>query len=322
MSALTSEVKNAKSPVARWLRATFPHHHDVQADYREAAGPARVLPSPTVALGTQGAAIDWWLRFLIDPAPSVRLAVAGLRSGRASCERAGLELLHDLGAVDDDSNHAWPIRPARSRDLSDEWWARMSYALALLVELYRAARVDGSRLMQLGPDSRAADLLALANAEEVADLIAMRDLAVEQLLPRLPSGSVATGSTFEGSADLNADADLIVGGVLVDFKASQGRARTDGSRASGLTRADIDQLLGYVLLDYFDAFALHSVAIYAVCYGHYAAWPLDDLCAELAGRPIDLAAMRQEFAQVVRVELPDYRTASIVDRIRRRVAAR
>ncbi|MEU7918958.1 hypothetical protein [Micromonospora zamorensis] len=58
----------------------------------------------------------------------------------------------------------------------------MSYALALLVELYRAARVDGSRLMQLAPDSRAADLLALANAEEVTDLIAMRDLVVEQLL--------------------------------------------------------------------------------------------------------------------------------------------
>ncbi|MGC5307688.1 hypothetical protein [Micromonospora zamorensis] len=321
MPALTSDVTDVNSPVARWLRATFPHHHDVQADYREAAGLPRVLPSPAVALGTQGAAIDWWLRFLIDPAPSVRLAVAGLRSGRAPCERAGLELLHDLGAVDDDGNHAGPIRPARFRKRPDEWWARMSYALALLVELYRAARVDGSRLMQLGPDSRASDLLALANAEEVADLIAMRDLAVEKLLPGLPSGPVASGSTFEGSADLNADADLIVGGVLVDFKATQGRARPDGSRAAGLTRVDIDQLLGYVLLDYSDAFALHSVAIYALRYGHYAAWPLDDLCAELAGRPIDLAAMRQEFARVVRVD-SGYCTAPIVDRIRRRVAAR
>ncbi|WP_444947430.1 hypothetical protein [Micromonospora ureilytica] len=313
MPALTNEVKNIKSPVARWLRATFPHHHDVQADYREAAGLARVLPSSTVALGTQGAAVDWWLRFLIDPTPSVRLAVAGLHTGRAPCERAGLELLHDLGAVDDDGNHAGPIRPAQFRERSDEWWARMSYALALLVELYRAARVYGSRLTQLGPDSRASDLLGLANDDEVADLIAMRDLAVEQLLPGLPSGPVATGSTFEGSVDLNADADLIVGGVLVDFKATQGRARPDGSRAAGLTRADIDQLLGYVLLDYSDDFALHSVAIYAVRYGHYAAWPLNSLCAELAGRPIDLAAMRQEFAQVVRVELPNYRRASIVE---------
>ncbi|MEU8209399.1 hypothetical protein AB0B85_09380 [Micromonospora sp. NPDC049044] len=262
------------------------------------------------------------MRFLIDPAPSVRFAVAGLRSGRAPCGPAGLELLHDLGAVDDDGNHAGPIHPARFRERSDEWWARTSYALALLVELYRAARVDGSRLMQLGPNSRASDLLALANADEVADLIAMRDLAATKLLPGLPSGPVGTGSTFEGSIDLNADADLIVGGVLVDFKATQGRARPDGSRAAGLTRADIDQLLGYVLLDYSDAFALRSVAVYTVRYGHYAAWPLADLCAELAGRPIDLAALRQEFAQVLRVELSGYRTASIVDRIQRRVTTR
>lgn len=52
MSALTSEVRNARSPVTRWLRATFPHHQDVQADYREGIGPARVLPASTVALGT------------------------------------------------------------------------------------------------------------------------------------------------------------------------------------------------------------------------------------------------------------------------------
>lgn len=77
-----------------------------------------------------------------------------------------------------------------------------------------------------------------------------------------------------------------------------------------------------MLLDYSDAFALHSVTIYAIRYGRYRARPLDDLCAELAGRPIDLAALRQEFAQVVRVELPGYRTAPIVDRVRGRVATR
>jgi hypothetical protein len=59
----------------------------------------------------------------------------------------------------------------------------------------------------------------------------MRDLAVERLLPALPPGPVVTGPTFDGSADLNADADLVAGGVLVDFKAGQGgRARMDGTR--------------------------------------------------------------------------------------------
>lgn len=318
LSALTSEVKDTKSPVARWLRSTFPHHQDVQADYREAAGPARVLPPTGIAHGTQGAAIDWWLRFLIDPAPSVSLAVDGLQTGRAPCGRAGLELLHDLGAVDNSGIHLGPVRPAGFGDRSDEWWARVSYALALLAELCRARRVDGSRLMRLGPHSSAADLLALAEADEVTDLAAMRDVAVECLLPALPAGPVSTGSTFDGSADIHADADLIVGGTLVDFKARQGaRPRADGSRAAVLSREDLDQLLGYVLLDYSDAFALHSVAVYAARYGHYASWPLADLCAELAGRQVDLAALRQEFAQVLRVELPGYRAASIVERIKR-----
>ncbi|MFE9206818.1 hypothetical protein [Micromonospora sp. NPDC007230] len=320
MSTLTAEVSNPRSPVAQWLRSTFPHHHDVQADFREAAGVARVLPSSAVTLSTQGAAIDWWLRFLVDPAPSVRLAAAGLRARRVPCRRAGLELLHDLGAIDDEGEFVGQIRPARFAERSDEWWARVSYALALLVELYRAPRVDGSRLMRLGPESRAADLLALANADEVADLVAMRDLAVERLLPALPSGSVVSGTTFDGSADLNADADLIVDGVLVDFKATQGgKPRVDGSRPAKLLREDLDQLLGYVLLDYSDRFALHTVGIYAARFGRYMPWPLAELCTRLAGRPVDLPGLRQEFARLVRVDLPAYRKESVNARLHRRV---
>ncbi|MBT0774308.1 hypothetical protein KIH74_35520 [Kineosporia sp. J2-2] len=48
---------------------------------------------------------------------------------------------------------------------------------------------------------------------EVVDLIAMRDLARERLLPALPVGPVHTGMTFDGSREMSADADLIAGGV-------------------------------------------------------------------------------------------------------------
>ncbi|MFY1702639.1 hypothetical protein ACN28G_12985 [Micromonospora sp. WMMA1923] len=131
--------------------------------------------------------------------------------------------------------------------------------------------------------------LALANADEVADLVAMRDLAVVRLLPALSAGRVVTGPTFEGSADLNADADLIVGGMLVDFKAGQGgRPRADGTRAAALSRTELDQLLGYVLLDYRDEYQLDTVAVYAARVSHLQAWPLADLCARLAGRAVDV----------------------------------
>ena len=200
------------------------------------------------------------------------------------------------------------MRPAVFADRDDAWWARVCYALALLVELYRAPVVEGSRLMRLDDRSRAADLLELANDAEVGDLVAMRDLARERLVPALPPGPVSTGTTFDGSADLNADADLIAGGMLIDVKAGQGgKLRVDGTRAASLARIDLDQLLGYALMDYSDTFALHTVGVYAVRFGYLAAWPLAELGQQMGGRPIDLAERRAQFAQVLRTQLPPYK---------------
>src|SRR5258705_7782060 len=95
MTALTREVQDLRSPVARWLRYMFPNVQDIQAAYRTAAGRAQVLPPLTVAAGTQGAAIDWWLRMLIDPSVSIQLAAIGIRRLRGA--PAALELLRDLG---------------------------------------------------------------------------------------------------------------------------------------------------------------------------------------------------------------------------------
>lgn len=78
---------------------------------------------------------------------------------------------------------------------------------------------------------------------------------------------------------------------------------------AGLARTDIDQLLGYTLLDYSDRFALDTVAIYAVRFGHLAKWPITELCTQLADRPVDragIAQFRDEFAQVLRGPLRTY----------------
>lgn len=307
MPTLTSEVADPQSPVAAWLRTTLPNHKEIQTAYRTQTGVARVLPGPAVATHTQGAAIDWWIRFLDDPAPQLDLALRGLTNLRAlPCFRAGMRLLHELGGIDRDVTQQ-PVDPSRFADRSDEWWARVCYALALLIEPYRQPSIEGSRLMQLADGCDVSDLLGLTNADEVADLIAMRDLAVEQLLPQLPSGPVVTGSTFEGSADLPADADVISGGWLVDVKAGQGgKPRKDGTRAASLTRTELDQLIGYALMDYSNEYRLHTVAIYAARFGHLAAWPLDELCAQLAGHTVDVADLRKQFAHVLRDELPRY----------------
>lgn len=55
-------------------------------------------------------------------------------------------------------------------------------------------------------------------------------------------------------------ADLIAGGMLVDVKAGQGgNPRKDGTRAAHLGRDELDQLIGYTLMDYFDTFKLHTL---------------------------------------------------------------
>ena len=115
---MTYEIKDLTSPVAQWLRTTFPHTKEVQAAFRIGAGAARVLPTKAVASGTQGAAIDWWLRMLVDPAVSLDLPLAGLQTGRAPCVRAGVELLVGLGALNSDRSTR-PMQPARFAEQSD-----------------------------------------------------------------------------------------------------------------------------------------------------------------------------------------------------------
>ncbi|WP_238005946.1 hypothetical protein KZZ52_42095 [Dactylosporangium sp. AC04546] len=127
------------------------------------------------------------------------------------------------------------LRPAGFTDRPDTWWASTCYALALLVELHRNPMIKNSPLFQLPPGAGAADLRALAGPPVVADLIAMRDLAQQRLLPQLPAEPVHAGPEFDGSRLVPADADLIVGDTLLDFKADQGgNPRLDGSRSAVL----------------------------------------------------------------------------------------
>src|SRR5712691_5846987 len=77
---LTFELASAGSPVRKFLDSRFTHGlRDVQRHYRETAQ-GIVVPAADrqdVNPGTLGAAADWLLRFLLYPAPSLRLAALG-----------------------------------------------------------------------------------------------------------------------------------------------------------------------------------------------------------------------------------------------------
>jgi hypothetical protein len=180
---------------------------------------------------------------------------------------------------------------------------RGCWALALLTEVYRIGGIPpGSALHELRPDPSVADLLRLAPLEAVQELGELAELASDALLPMLRqrAGLWALGPTFAGSRLMNADADLIAAGVLLEVKTTLGRKRADGSRFDSLDGATLYQIIGYALLDFPDEFALTQVGLYMARYGRCTVWPLADLLAELAGRPVDLAAERHAFSSLLR----------------------
>jgi hypothetical protein len=107
------------------------------------------------------------------------------------------------------------------------------------------------------------------------------------------------GPTFAGSVDLAADADLIAGGLLLELKVNLGDRNSDGGRRCSLDRQTVYELLGYLLLDYEDAYRIEALGVYSARYAHLAIWPLAELLDVLAGGPVDFAQERAEFRQIV-----------------------
>jgi hypothetical protein len=110
-----------------------------------------------------------------------------------------------------------------------------------------------------------------------------------RLLPALVArgGPLHVGPSFVGSPDVGgADGDAIVGGLLVEWKATRGdRRHSDGRRYCRLDGDTLHQLLGYLLLDYQDEFAIDTLALYSARYAYLVSWPIVELLTELvAGR--------------------------------------
>lgn len=315
--SLTGQLEDRASPIARYLRARFPlpHTHDLQRRYRVGiahAAPVTPEGDAKVASGTIGAALDWRLRFLLTPQPDLTLAFWGAARLNQPRRRLGEELLdavsgHRWRPPDPSRREADPPPPAdtpRLTRLEEERLVRCCFALALYTEVYRAGPLRGSRLLTLRRTATLEDLLALASEAEVADVLALTEVARRVLLPALAARGTPRylGPTFTGSPDVgHADADIIAGGLLLECKATLGRPRrSDGRRYCSLELTTLHQLLGYVLLDYHDEYAIDTLGVYAARYAYLVTWPTAELLAELAGGPVDLAELRAGFQEAAK----------------------
>lgn len=296
---LVKEMKNPYSPVRRFFDEHFTTGlRAVQYRYRQDVPPLAIAPVPRdTNPATLDAAARWMLRFLLDAQPDLTPAVFGA----IACTPAALDALPALAEIAqwlgvELPQPGGPVHtftgPTAGTDVEPVLLARSCWALALLSEVYRGglvALIDSplGEFMRSTPTAK--DLLELASPPQLDQLAALREVFESTLIPRLAHrrGLWAVGENLLGSPLMNADADVIAAGFLLDAKTS--------ARSSSLAVTDLFQIIGCALLDVHDAFRLESVGIFSARYNHLATWHLGALLNELSGTTVQLPALREQF---------------------------
>lgn len=98
------------------------------------------------------------------------------------------------------------------------------------------------------------------------------------------------GPTFTGSDLIPADADLIAAGLLLEMKTSVKLT---------LAVQDLFQVIGYALLDFNDECKITELGIFHARHAYLATWDISELLRELAGQPVSLQAVRQDFRDLL-----------------------
>jgi hypothetical protein len=131
-------------------------------------------------------------------------------------------------------------------------------------------------LASANPGTTLDDLTAAVPGYAIEDIGRQMELAEEPFAPlrALPPEARICGPTFQGSRDIGgADADFILGGLLLDCKATTQPRR--------LGQEEIYQLAGYLLLDYDDRYRINRVGLYLSRQGALIVWSVPDFLRRL-----------------------------------------
>lgn len=309
--SLTSELRDVASPVRQFFNEHLPNVRPVQQAWWEGLGGATSLrPSvPDVEVrapyGTIGTAIDYRLRFYFRAKSRQYVASQGallLNSRAPASYDIEKEVLIEPPQVrltqvffKSLNETVRKLRPERRklRSPQEKLLCRYCYVLALFEEVFRAGPQVNSPLYSLASDTTLRELLAFPESAWVDDLCQL-SWAFYRRFHRLLSRPAVLNPTFDGSADIGGgDADLIVDRCLLDIKTTVG--------LPSLSRNWLYQLVGYVLLDYRDKYAIDSVGIYLTRQLRLVRWPLTWLLTTLAGTSrLSLLRLRRAFRQVIR----------------------
>ncbi|WP_433259779.1 hypothetical protein ACQPYK_49300 (plasmid) [Streptosporangium sp. CA-135522] len=314
--SLRQGLASPRTPLRRFLdRELSAGSRPLRATYR-ARLPTRplILPGEGVGYeaGTVGTAIDQRLRLAFTCAPPVDAATtAGISACRLITESSpgrlwqaltevGCQLAEQITAIVAELRLDDRRSPMLRADDAEEHLARMLLASAWYALNYRNAfafpdtPLYKSALAAPG-EFTLKKLLALPHRHLVDDMLVQLHATEAGPLERLRADSAPdgcwSGPTFDGSADVPADGDLIVEGALIDVKSTRNVYAFD--------LITIHQLLGYTLMDYSDRYRIDMVGVYLTRAAALITWPIEDYLTLLGIRHRDLAELRALFAHLL-----------------------
>lgn len=194
------------------------------------------------------------------------------------------------------------LQPVGNRLEADgeELLARYCLVLALYERIARSGQAPetfpksllGAQLTSPLASTPVVDLLSIPESSWVQDMCnlswAFYDSSSEHFHEQVTLNPAFDGSALVGGAD----ADIILGDCLVEFKA------TIRSNLPAL-RDWLYQLIGYVLLDFSDKYRIRSVAIYLPRQRIWLRWSLADLISTLTGVRSAIDGSNREVEQIL-----------------------
>ena len=292
---LTGQLRFPESPVSRFLTEHLPGIGRVVRDYQQRIGdlPRPVQPSEVryPAWSALGHAIDFRLRLSLGCplGNSVTAGIAAIGAGwplRGAPPPAAREALQACGAALVAQVHSYLAAPG---SVPDEYLARLCFVAAFYEDVYRTGEVR--RYSMLASATADTTLRALVTAvpgyvpEDIGQQMELSDGPFARFRA-LPPTAVTCGPEFAGSRDIGgADADFILGGLLLDCKAT--------TMPRKLGADEISQLAGYLLLDYPNQHAIRDVGLYLSRQGAIISWKVPTFL-ELLGATASLPTLRRK----------------------------
>ncbi|MEU3511309.1 hypothetical protein ABZ733_26140 [Streptomyces longwoodensis] len=306
--SLTSHLKDPRSPISRFLTEQLPGTKAVLTDYRErlARFPAPLLPRAEAGLKPEyrmlGHTIDHRLRISLG-APTGAPIKEGIvravldddgwpsRDVIRAVQQAGDTMLEELARYESDTGQPLSLAPAEEDRL-----IRLCHVASSFEAIFRhCGWMRGNTLGLCAPGSTLDDLVEAVADYVVDDIRQQMQLAAHpgpfEALRLLDASARICGPVFDGSLQVGgADADFILDGTLIDCKAT--------IRPERMSRSEIYQLAGYLLLDYSDTYSISAVALYLSRQGALIDWGVEDFLGLLGARH-ELPSLREACRHVL-----------------------